>query len=615
MTRVHFLLTDPSGTPLKGSISLTPTRRLIVDTQVRLPKGIRADLVDGETTVDLMPSTTGWAWRVSELVVSGIVRYVAVPDSVDTVEYADLAEVDKDSLDTTSANIEAWEIVTRVAQDMLDQMSMVDKDINHAEELVRQSLANAQTAAENAQSASESNVEASKSKASAAEYASSAAKSAGAAKTSETNASASATTAEQNASNASTSAVSAKTSETNAANSEANAKTSETAAKTSETNAAQSANAAQLSAADAAVSKNSASTAAESAAADATSAAESKDAAAQSAADASQHADAAKISETNAAQSASNAAVSESNAAASATAAQQAVEGFDLTAGSTTTGAAGTNAMVKIRKNGNQYAADFTIPRGDQGEPSPVVTDSTLTGDGTNANRLGIVSGMGGRFKNVYGSAENHVSFQSLVQETRNVGHEMCYIVLGAISDDFPIETNNITASLRIIPFSSGDVSAILYTIFGDNSGNSYYLYSNVQGWQPLLRVNSFSSLFNPVKDRIVPQVLESGVDLLSLKWKNGVFIKKWGRTVVNAPTDALNGGSSRYYITASADETDWSLRIDPLVGGSYIYYALNNLNWKRLVIYSELSSYVPLSTYKALETRVQALEAKFSLN
>lgn len=217
--------------------------------------------------------------------------------------------------------------------------------------------------------------------------------SAQAAKTSETNASASATTAEQNASNASTSAVSAKTSETNAANSEANAKTSETAAKTSETNAAQSANAARLSAADAAASENAASTAAESATADATSAAESKDAAAQSAADASQHADAAKTSETNAAQSASNAAVSESNAAASATAAQQAVDGFGLTVGSTTTGEPGTDAIAEIHKEGNKYIADFTIPRGDQGEPSPLVTDTTLTGDGTSAKPLGVIPG------------------------------------------------------------------------------------------------------------------------------------------------------------------------------------------------------------------------------
>ena len=77
---------------------------------------------------------------------------------------------------------------------------------------------------------------------------------------------------------------------------------------------------------------------------------------------------AASRSETNAASSASAAKVSETNAAASATAAQNAVDGFGLEVGTTTTGEPGTDASVEIQKTGTKYTANFTIPRGDKGE-------------------------------------------------------------------------------------------------------------------------------------------------------------------------------------------------------------------------------------------------------
>lgn len=83
----------------------------------------------------------------------------------------------------------------------------------------------------------------------------------------------------------------------------------------------------------------------------------------------------AKQSETNAASSAESASTSaeaartsETNAATSATAAQQAVDGFGLEVGTTTTGNPGTDAAVKIQKTGTKYTANFTIPRGDKGD-------------------------------------------------------------------------------------------------------------------------------------------------------------------------------------------------------------------------------------------------------
>lgn len=82
--------------------------------------------------------------------------------------------------------------------------------------------------------------------------------------------------------------------------------------------------------------------------------------------------------------------ISETNAAASATAAQQAVDGFGLEVGTTTTGEPGTDAAVEIQKTGTKYTANFTIPRGDIGpsdvnENVPLGTASGMVAQGTDA--------------------------------------------------------------------------------------------------------------------------------------------------------------------------------------------------------------------------------------
>lgn len=82
---------------------------------------------------------------------------------------------------------------------------------------------------------------------------------------------------------------------------------------------------------------------------------------------------------------------SETNAAASATAAQQAVDGFGLEVGTTTTGEPGTDAAVEIQKAGAKYTANFTIPRGNVGPA------------GVNENvPLGSTSGVVAQAKDAY---------------------------------------------------------------------------------------------------------------------------------------------------------------------------------------------------------------------
>lgn len=203
---------------------------------------------------------------------------------------------------------------------------------------------------------------------------------------------------------AAASASAAQTSERNAANSAMQASQSATAAKQSETNAAESERNAASSAEHAAnivasvsgsVSQaedaaRSASQSATAAAGSASAAGVNAQAAAQSASQASASASAAKASETNAASSASAAKISETNAAASATAAQNAVGGFGLEVGTTTTGEPGTDAAVEIQKTGTKYTANFTIPRGDIGpagvnENVPLGSTSGVVAQATDA--------------------------------------------------------------------------------------------------------------------------------------------------------------------------------------------------------------------------------------
>lgn len=177
-----------------------------------------------------------------------------------------------------------------------------------------------------------------------------------------------------------------------------------TNASTSATSASQSASQAQSSATAANSSAQAASASSESARTASDSATSSKNAAAQSASQASASAQAAETSKTNAAtsaqvaetsktnaaSSASAAASSETNAAASATAAQNAVDGFGLQVGTTTTGEPGSDAAVEIQKNGTKYTASFTIPRGEAGpagvnENVPLGSTSGVVAQGTDS--------------------------------------------------------------------------------------------------------------------------------------------------------------------------------------------------------------------------------------
>lgn len=386
MTVVNFDFADPAGVPVKGYVSLVPTRRVTVGDEVRLPTALRVRLEAGEASVELMPSTTQWVWRVAELVPGGITRYIAVPDSEMAVEYADLESVDPSSLDVSSASVPAWEIATRTAQDMLDKVGEIDGKVERAE--------GAAAGAESSASEAESHENAAKSSAdAAASSARDAASNATAAASSARSAASSASAAESSASGAASSAGEAGRSAEDAAGSATAAALSASDAAAHAESAGLSTDAAAMSATAAADSVSTAASHATSATQSASEAAKSATAAAGSVSAAASHADAAAQSASEASASASATKTSETNAAASATAAQNAVNGFGLEVGTTTTGEPGTDASVEIQKQGTKYTANFTIPRGDSGERAAVIHDYTLTGDGASSNPLRMIDG------------------------------------------------------------------------------------------------------------------------------------------------------------------------------------------------------------------------------
>ena len=180
------------------------------------------------------------------------------------------------------------------------------------------------------------------------------------------------------------------------------------------------------------------------------------DAAKTSETNAASSATAASQSKTNAAASASAAKVSETNAAASATAAQQAVDGFGLEVGTTTTGEPGSEASVEIQKSGTKYTANFTIPRGDVGPA------------GVNENvPLGTASGIVAQASDAYPALPRKVQVHGATSGVNTV--EPTKLVAAGKNQwfdflDEPFSNYGITVT------SNGDGS---YTINGENTRDS----------------------------------------------------------------------------------------------------------------------------------------------
>ena len=136
------------------------------------------------------------------------------------------------------------------------------------------------------------------------------------------------------------------------------------------------------------------------------------------------------------------------NAAASATAAQQAVDGFGLEVGTTTTGEPGSDASVTIQKNGTKYTANFTIPRGDKGA------------DGVNENvPLGTASGIVAQATDAYPALPRKVQVKG--RTVKNL-----WPVLSAVENGVTFDTDE----TGLITISGTGITGNAY-VFGSGEG------------------------------------------------------------------------------------------------------------------------------------------------
>lgn len=110
---VDIELTVPSNggdVPASGYLTFAPSKRRDLEGSIVLPDAFTVRLDDeGKASVTLTPTAEGdWAWKITERIHRGRQWYAAVPDGPGPVDYDDLVEVDKDSLDPTVEPVAAW---------------------------------------------------------------------------------------------------------------------------------------------------------------------------------------------------------------------------------------------------------------------------------------------------------------------------------------------------------------------------------------------------------------------------------------------------------------------------------------------------------------------------
>lgn len=179
-----------------------------------------------------------------------------------------------------------------------------------------------------------------------------------------------------------------------------------------------------------------------------TNAASSAESASQSASTASTSAEAARTSETN--------------AATSAAAAQEAVDGFGLEVGTTTTTDPGTDAVVEIQKAGTKYTANFTIPRGDVGPA------------GVNENvPLGSTSGVVAQASDAYPALPRKVQVHGRTIENLWVAYDQ------ATNDGVTLDTDD-TGLITVAGNASTGIEVTFYRTIEANPGDTFTVMTSV---------------------------------------------------------------------------------------------------------------------------------------
>lgn len=129
MTSVRIGIFAPSSTGddrrPSGSIEWRPTRRRTVSGDVVLPAPFTVGLLATAPVIEVAPTGADWVWRVVERVQGGApdYRYLAVPNVGTVVDYADLVEVDPETLTPTAAPEAAW---WSIVKDLTDRIAYLE---------------------------------------------------------------------------------------------------------------------------------------------------------------------------------------------------------------------------------------------------------------------------------------------------------------------------------------------------------------------------------------------------------------------------------------------------------------------------------------------------------
>lgn len=141
MSLVHIRLTQHDAmtgtdTGVTGAVRAVPTKRYSTnDRHVVLPSALEVKLDEnGEAWLELTPTTSDFAWRISELVRYGAVRTVLVPDSAIVLEYADLRDADAN---TESPDDAAASAAAKSAQQAAESASAAQKALTAAEAIAK----------------------------------------------------------------------------------------------------------------------------------------------------------------------------------------------------------------------------------------------------------------------------------------------------------------------------------------------------------------------------------------------------------------------------------------------------------------------------------------------
>ena len=247
-------------------------------------------------------------------------------------------------------------------------------------------------------------------------------------------------------------------------------------------------------------------------------------------------------------------------------------------------------------------------PKGDPGDLTTVAHDATLTGAGTASDVLKVSAGF-------YADAVNIGNSRKLDDLTASG----VYKITEYRGEDSPLPGVSITA-IVVVTNAGTSVSQSAMVLWANQASSAVYVRSKVAGsWLKWVEHrDSARTVSNPDK-------YTSGTIDLNGIFHDGAYAFGGEVKITNGPQGADFGGYIRgllihsncsYQGGSGTSIQIWVNRAGE-AGNPFlamrIFAAGSWSDWEKFAFTGDLSNYVPLSTYRALETRVKAFEAKLA--